>query len=51
MSTPGITHPMQLQNEVPQLTDREKLEKAVEDAWRDYDIAYIALMAFYKENT
>ena len=31
--------------------DREELEKAVEDAWRTYDIADAALMAYYKENT
>jgi len=33
------------------IIDREELEKAVEEAWRAYDIAYIALMAYYKENT
>jgi len=31
--------------------NREELEKAVADAWRAFDIADAALMAFYKENT
>ena len=31
--------------------DREELEKAVEDAWRTYDIADAALKAYDKENT
>lgn len=33
------------------MPDREELEKAVADAWRDYDIADAKLMAYYKENT
>lgn len=31
--------------------NREELEKAVADAWRDYDIADAKLMNYYKENT